>query len=576
MLLKKFGREFLTKFWTNEQLNPELIAIDTETTLIESPAKLPHLILTTVYDGSDFVYVIKNKDIAAFMELNKSATFNMWNAAFDVPVLEKNGADFTSHINDSKLLDGQVLFRLLNIASLGMETKRWSLDYVSEILHKEILEKNDDIRLAFGKYRNQDSGEIYYNDISSEHIKYACLDPIATYFNTKKILAQIKLLPTTTNLAHDINLVGDLALAQVTRNGISIDQTNVVQIRQNLNLEKVKNEEILATYGYVKGKKGNTKVVEEICKREGFSLPVTQTGKLCVAKNFLEEYKSHPFISAYLKFKGFSKQQNFLNDLNAPIVHPRYNSIKVTARTSCTRPNIQNMPRIGGIRECFIPEPGHVFIDCDYSTIELCALSAICLRLFKYSIMADKINLQQDLHRYLASKIYNCSEEEVTKEQRQFAKIGNFGFGADMGIDTFIKHAAKSGYVLSIEEASKVKEAYLNAYPEMKQYFKRARGRDTLVTDTGFIRTGCSYTEYLNCGFQTKTAEGAKIMLYNLIKSGYKVVAFVHDQVLVSHPTEDAERALEDVKRIMVESMSKVIIGVRVAVDGKIKSKFEK
>lgn len=576
MIINKFGKRFIVKWWEGEQLDNSFIAIDTETELIKSPAILPQLVLATAYDGSDSVFIIKDIDIIKFMKTHDKATFCMWNAAFDIPVLEKTTkvALFDTFIQKCQVLDGQILFRLLNIATEGQETKKWSLDYVTELITKEILDKDEDIRLTFGQYIVE--GKCNYSMISEEHLKYACLDPIATFIITQKILAKIKELPTTTNLAHNINLLGDLALAQVTRNGIHIDQERVERIKNELETEKIKNSEILATYGYEKGKKGNTKVLENICKSGGFLLPITQTGKLCVAKSFLEEYNHNPFIAAYLKFKGFSKQQNFLNDLNAPIVHPRYSTIKVTSRTSCTRPNIQNMPRIGGIRECFIPAPGHVFLDIDYSAIELCAISSICLKLFKHSVMADLINQDKDLHKYAASKMYNVPEDQVTKEQRQTAKILNFGLIANMSPQTFVGHAAKFGLTITLEESTHLKTEWIKVFPEFSKYWKRGFGRTVILTDTGLIRGNCSYTEGLNFPMQSRVSEGAKIALYSLIKSGYKVVGFIHDQILVEHPLEEAQTALEEVKKIMIDSMSMIIKGVKITATGEICASFKK
>lgn len=894
MYIKKFGQEFKAMYWKNEKLNPEMIAIDTETTLITNPAIVPDVVLSTVYDGSGIVYVLKNQDVNNFFEVNKDAKLCFWNAAFDMPVLEKLGAPLEPYLESGRMLDGQILYRLLSIAVRGQGASKWSLDYVAETILKEVLEKDDTIRLTFGQYLN--NGVVDYTKISRRHIEYACLDPITTYLVTKRILKQIEVLPTTTNLAHDINLLGDIALSRVTRNGIAIDQPRVEMIRSGLGADKLRNEEILSTYGYVKGKKGNTKVLEKYCVDNKFALPVTDKGKLSTAKVNLQEYApTHPFIDAYLRFKGFSKAQDFLNNINTSIVHPRYNSILVTGRSSCiaegqlvsvvggrkpiedvqvgelvysyskegklelkkvinkwnngvrptvkvgwrssvntgslictddhlvfvrkqgsafakktgkeegwykaselqdgdriyhltqsisngrhrlfsadlngvheqliikqqvfncydnknfhihhkdentlnndisnleilpaadhaklhsyeylvpnrykefgenhhsykrvtkfrflkdcykyytnhpdkvtrgmlksdakklkmsllvisrrfknhkmvnsrhlrdvlaigwreaerqtgkdfrtlrklakdlsiipnhtvtyvekykdcvvydlevednhnfiaselcvhncTSPNIQQLPRVGGIRECFIPFPGEVFIDCDYAAIELASIASVNKRLFGYSVMGDLINQDKDLHKYAASKIYDVTEENVTKEQRQTAKILNFGLVANMSPETFVGHAAKFGLTLTAEESTRLKTLWAKVFPEMAQYWKRGYGRSTVITDTGFIRSDCSYTEFLNCAMQTKVAEGCKIMLYNLTKAGYKITAFVHDQILISHPIEDAPRALEDVKRIMENSMAILIKGVKVSVDAKLKDKFEK
>lgn len=573
MKIIKFGRTFYNKYWENEILN-NVIALDTETTLITSPAIVPNLVLTTAYDGTNTVYIIKNQDIPQFMLMNNKAAFYMYNAAFDVPVLEKQGANFDSVIAQNRLLDGQILYRLLNIATLGQEAQKWSLDSIVELFLNEILEKNEEIRLTFGQYLKD--GIVNYSQISEEHIKYACLDPIATFLCMKKILDKIKELPTTTNLAHNINLVGDIALAQVTRNGLHIDQDRVLRIKHELEEQRINNEEILATYGYIKGKKGNTKILEEICKTEGFALPTTETGKLCIAKNYLKEYESHPFISAYLQYKGFSKQENFLTDLSSTIVYPRYNTIKVTSRTSCSRPNIQQFPRIGGIRECVIPSPGNVFLIVDYSAIELCAIAAICLKRFKYSVMAELINQGKDLHKYAASQMYNVTEEQVTKEQRQTAKILNFGLIANMSPQTFVGHAAKFGLVLELEESTRLKNEWSKVFPEIAKYWKSGYGKTVVLTDTGFIRGNCTYTEWLNCSMQSRCIEGAKLALYNLVKNDLRVVGFIHDEIIVDCPKDIAEETLTNMKDIMIKSMELVIKGVKISVSGEICERFKK
>lgn len=577
MIINKFGKQFIVKWWKDEQLS-DFIALDTETQLITSPAIIPDLILMTVYDGSGDVFIVKNEDISKFLEKHDKTVFCFWNAAFDIPVLEQAAkcALFDIFIKKCQVLDGQILFRLHSIATEGMEAKKWSLDFVTELITKEILDKDDTIRLTFGQYQDPITKKIRYSEISEAHLKYACLDPIATYICTKKILEKIKQLPTSTNLAHNINLVGDIALAQITRNGIHIDQDRVNLLRGQLESDKVRNEEILATYGYIKGKKGNTKVLENICKQENFSLPVTETGKMCVAKQYLEDYKKHPFIDAYLKFKGFSKTQNFLNDLDNPIVHPRYNSIKVTSRTSCSKPNIQQLPRVGGIREVFIPSPGKVFAIVDYCAIELCAIASICLKLFKHSVMADQINQGKDLHRYTASKMYQIPEEQVTKEQRQTAKIMNFAQVANISPQTFLGHAEKFGLHLNLQESEKLKIEWAKVFPEIKKYWTRGYGRTTVLTDTGFMRSNCTYTQYLNCSMQSKCIEGSKLALYNLMKAGYEVNLFVHDEIVISINKEDAEKSLLNISQIMVDSMQSVIIGVKVTVEGNIHERYEK
>lgn len=575
MEVSKFGRIFKIKFWSNEIL-PGLVGLDTETEFITDPSIVPRLVLSTAYSTGDIVYVIKNTDLSRFFLLHDNFVF--WNAGFDISVFENRNLNFHSSLINNKIYDGAILYRLLSIALTGTEAKKYNLSLASETILGEALSKDSDVRLGFGQFiKEQEIGyTVDYDSIPLEYYQYAVLDAIATKLATDKLFLQIDKLPTQTKLAHNINLLGDIALNKVHRNGICLNLPYVEEIKARFEDMKQKNKEILASYGYERGKKGNTLVFENFVKTQGIILPITESGRLSSKKEYLQQYDNFPFIKAYNEFKGFEKQANFLKAMNAPRIHPRYSSIKKTSRTSSHNPNMQNMPRIGGIRECFVPKEGHVFLDCDYSMIELVAISSINLRLFKESKMAELLNRGDDLHKYMASKINKVPESEVTKEQRQFAKIPNFGLVANMGIPTFIHHAATNGYIITEEFAKEVKNAFTIAYPEMKKYWSRGYGRTQVITDTGFIRSNCSYTEYLNCPMQTKVIEGAKLALYFLMREGYNVVAFIHDQVLVEYPIEGAEKALEDVKRIMIQAMEKVIVGVKVNVSGEIKTKFSK
>jgi DNA polymerase-1 len=574
MYVTKFGRKFKIDWWKGQTLLNQ-IALDTETELIASPSDIPFIIISTAYDGGDTIYLIRNNDLNRFLELHEKHEYIFWNAAFDISVLEKQtGFNFHTLLLSKKINDAQLLYRLLSIATLGIEARKYALDFVTEQLQNETLSKDESIRLTFGQFLN--NGEVDYKAITEPHLEYAALDPVATYLNYQSIIEQISKLPTGTKLGQQIHLLGDIALAQVYRNGVCINLPYVEKIKNQFEESKQTNADILASYGYIRGQKGNRTVLENILRSLNIPLPLTEKGSLCTQASLLENYKHFPFINAYLDFKGFEKQESFLKLLNKERVHPRYNSLKRTGRSSCTSPNIQQMPRVGGIRECFVAAPEHVFLDCDYSAIELASIASICLKLFGYSKMAKLINEGRDLHYYMASHIYKCSENEITKEQRQFAKIPNFGLVANMGADTFQRHAANNGFVISLDEAVAVKQAFIKAYPEMQKYWKRGYGRDTVITDTGFVRANCSYTEYLNCPMQGKVAEGAKIALYNLIRSGHKVVAFVHDQVIVECHKSKAEQALNEVKKIMIESMQKVIIGVKVDVTGNIETHFTK
>jgi hypothetical protein len=111
-------------------------------------------------------------------------------------------------------------------------------------------------------------------------------------------------------------------------------------------------------------------------------------------------------------------------------INPYWNEIVASGRTSARDPNLQQPPRKGGIRECFIPRRGWLYAEADYSFIELCTLAQACLDLFGISKLAAAINGDLDPHTDVAAQLLGISYEEalarkgekVVKEARQLAK----------------------------------------------------------------------------------------------------------------------------------------------------------
>ena len=80
-----------------------------------------------------------------------------------------------------------------------------------------------------------------------------------------------------------------------------------------------------------------------------------------------------------------------------------------TGRTSCRKPNVQNQPRLGGVRECWVPRKGNVYVQADYSIAELCALAQCCIFMGLESKMAEALNEGKDLHLDFASNVLGIS-----------------------------------------------------------------------------------------------------------------------------------------------------------------------
>lgn len=266
--------------------------------------------------------------------------------------------------------------------------------------------------------------------------------------------------------------------------------------------------------------------------------------------------------------------------------NPKWNVIVATGRTSCGGEedpgNLQNQRRRGGVRECWWPRAGWVFVDADYSIAELCSLSQILLDKYGTSNMAEAMIAGRELHLDMAATILNISYEECearykagdpeVEDARQLAKAASFGYPGGLGKYKFQQYAKDTwGVILTLEEADNIKKMWLAKFPEMKTYFRDigravAFGPARMVQHrSNRIRGGVLYSEMANSYFQGLTADGAKAAGYEIARECYavpssplygcRIVAFVHDEYILEAPIHKARGAATRLSEIMVEQM---------------------
>jgi DNA polymerase I-like protein with 3'-5' exonuclease and polymerase domains len=343
---------------------------------------------------------------------------------------------------------------------------------------------------------------------------------------------------------------------------------------KDINKELNNVSERLSMWGWVRGQKGikdrYAKIMDDL--NLSHKLPRTEDGSISSKRDDLEEFRKVPFIRDYLKYIELEKATTFVRDVSSSRIHPRYNAILNTGRTSCSSPNFQQLPRLGGIREMFKADEGKTFIITDYSTLELATLAQVLLDKYGHSTMADKINDGADLHRYYASILYGKPAQDITKDQRQSAKAANFGFPGGLGTATFITFAKGYDLELSQSDAADMKSAWFSAFPEMKNYLKEEAGH--VYTLTGRKRGDTTYCAEKNTPFQGLAADGAKIALYNLDKLGFKIVGFVHDEIICEVPKEKADEMLKIQEKVMIDSMKIVVPDVDIAVESQLSDRY--
>lgn len=272
-------------------------------------------------------------------------------------------------------------------------------------------------------------------------------------------------------------------------------------------------------------------------------------------------------------------------------LHVRFTTLLSTGRTSSS-PNVQNLPTEQGVRECFAPRPGYVYIVSDYAGIELRTWAQVCYSLFGESAMREALNRGIDPHTQLASLILGIPYEQALAEfkadrkgrvykPRQASKAGNFGFPGGAGYARWREYA-RTNYGVEVEldddgspgamSAKRVKAFWREAWPESTRYADWCSaqcdaGPDGLGTVeqaiTGRFRGGLRYPELANSLFQGLAADLAKAALFAITKACYvqpqsplfgsRPVNFVHDEVLTETPDNGhAHEAAMEQERLMV------------------------
>jgi hypothetical protein len=227
------------------------------------------------------------------------------------------------------------------------------------------------------------------------------------------------------------------------------------------------------------------------------------------------------------------------------------------------------------------------------------------------STLSRAINSDQDCHVLMASvlrsrgetyeecyALYKRADEKKSAKQlldveetkiiddRQLCKALNFGLPGGLGELKFIDYAAGYGVSIDMATARHAKAAYLVTWIEMKLYFYHCgmlcKNGDAVIEQfySKRLRGDCTFTQISNGFFQALAADGAKYAGLVLVKHAYRIPespmygtrpsGFVHDEYLVSSLIEQAPRALPEVERLMVQSMSLWIPDVKIKAPGKI------
>lgn len=316
---------------------------------------------------------------------------------------------------------------------------------------------------------------------------------------------------------------------------------------------------------------------------EKLKLPVYKKTKKGYSTDvdILEKLKpEHPIIEKILEYRGFMKLNStyieglivYINEYTHKIHSYFHQTITATGRISSTEPNLQNIPTRAEqgkqIKKAFKAQEGNIFIDADYSQIELRILAHIS----NDTNMREAFLNEEDIHKQVASKVFNVPLEEVTKEQRTAAKAVNFGIV--YGISGF-GLAEQLG--ISRKKAEQYIEQYLEKYKGVKEFMDRIveKAKEQGYVETLFHRRRyipeLSSNNYIvrqfgaraamNTPIQGTAADIMKIAMIEVNKKleeeklNAKLILQIHDELLIECKIEEKE----EVKKILKESMENAV-----------------
>lgn len=409
-------------------------------------------------------------------------------------------------------------------------------------------------------------------------VPYLEKDCMYTY---QLLLNLMQQLPVTRRKTYKLIIEALNAYKYVEINGLPID---VQQLEQTYNDYKSEQEELdkqLSTYADINW--NSSQQLQKLLFEE-LQLPIieyTDKGVPSTGVSVLKRLKDqHPIIELLLKHREVEKALSFLESWKEEMiqhsdgyyyVHSNFNMHgTVTGRTSSSDVNLQQIPRNKKLKSLFkATMPGWELACLDFSQLELRFAGLVA------DVQAIKESYRNgvDLHKLMASKVANCSMDEVTKEMRTQAKAINFGFIYGMQAESFVDYARDSyGVHVTLEESIAIRQAFFELYPELLVYYKNVEndlmddckqtsimGREYELSPNkllnpwhrqNYIRAAINFpvqsagSDYVICGL-------VQVANDPTLKDKIKICATVHDSIIFLVKKDGLADTVTKVKKTM-------------------------
>lgn len=404
----------------------------------------------------------------------------------------------------------------------------------------------------------------------------ACYEAYTAYASSAKLEKRLK-EDGLWNLFEEIEMPLVFTLYDMEKNGVKVEAEALKFYGDQLGdkiveLEKEIYEDANETFNINSPKQLGVVLFENMKIPGGRK---TKTGYSTAADVLEKLAPEYPIVAKILEYRQLTKLKSTYADGLAGYIqedgriHGKFNqTVTATGRISSTEPNLQNIPvrvELGRmIRKVFVPEEGYVFVDADYSQIELRVL-AHCSG---DEQLIKAYREEADIHRITASQVFHVPFDEVTDLQRRNAKAVNFGIV--YGISSF---GLSQDLSITRKEAAKYIEDYFHTYPGIKAflddavahakengYVKTLFGRRRPVPElasSNFVQRSFGERVAMNAPIQGTAADIMKIAMIGVNKRlkeqklKSRLVLQVHDELLI----EAYHAEIDTVKEILREEM---------------------
>ncbi len=515
-------------------------------------------ILGSIFDGKT-LYIIdsskidknSSKEVTAqlknVLETQKLAVFGL-----------KNILKIIDFKDNNNILDCEIVGYLLN----PLKDKYFYEDICRDYLKYTLKSREELIGKA-------DYSTVYKNDRHNLIMLTSCNSFVA-YHGYKVLLSELE-NNGMEELYYNIELPLIYSLNRMEKEGIRLDATSLKEYGLMLKESIVKLEKDIYTQCNVEFNINSPKQLGEVLfEKMGLKGgKKTKTG-YSTSADVLEKLKGeNPVIKDILEYRQLTKLKStyadgLINYVEADgRIHGTFNqTITATGRISSTEPNLQNIPirmPLGSlIRKVFIPKENCVFVDADYSQIEL----RILAHMSEDESLIEAYNSGMDIHSITASKVFNVPLGQVTKQQRSNAKAVNFGIV--YGMSAF---GLSQDLSISRKEATEYINQYFETYPKVKEYLdnivafakekgyvKTLFGRKRPIPElksSNFMQKSFGERIAMNSPIQGTAADIMKIAMINVDKRlqqenmKSRIVLQVHDELLIEAYKDEVDKVSE-------------------------------